>query len=110
MRVAERALFWWNNEHIVDLIAEYRAVILPIIFEPLEKNIRSHWNQAINELTNNVRKMFKDMDADLFEQCNNQFLEKDAMVNQMREQRELNWKKLESIASEPGGDAMVMVN
>ncbi|KAM0042631.1 putative protein phosphatase 2A, regulatory B subunit, B56, armadillo-like helical [Helianthus debilis subsp. tardiflorus] len=109
-QVAERALFWWNNEHIVDLIAEYRGVILPIIFEPLEKNIRSHWNQAINELTNNVRKMFKDMDADLFEDCNNQFLEKEAMVNQMREQRELNWKKLESIASEPGGDAMVMVN
>ncbi|KAI3730980.1 hypothetical protein L1987_62162 [Smallanthus sonchifolius] len=101
-QVAERALFWWNNEHTVDLIAQYRDVILPIIFEPLEKNVQGHWNQAINGLSSNVRKMFIEMDADLFEECSNQFLEKEAIVNHMREQRDLNWKKLESIASEPG--------
>ncbi|KAI3817619.1 hypothetical protein L1987_11415 [Smallanthus sonchifolius] len=106
-QVAERALFWWNNEHTVDLIAQYRDVILPIIFEPLEKNVQGHWNQAINGLSSNVRKMFIEMDADLFEECSNQFLEKEAIINQMREQRELNWKKLESMASEPGGDDMV---
>ncbi|XP_076961065.1 serine/threonine protein phosphatase 2A 57 kDa regulatory subunit B' beta isoform-like [Bidens hawaiensis] len=106
-QVAERALFWWNNEHIVDLIALNRDVILPIIFEPLEKNIRSHWNQAINGLTGNVRKLFIEMDAELFEDCNNQFKEKEAMVNQTLEHRELTWKKLEAIAS--GGDDMVMV-
>ncbi|KAI3725375.1 hypothetical protein L1987_65162 [Smallanthus sonchifolius] len=74
--VAERALFWWNNEHTLDLIAQYRDVILPTIFEPLEKNAQGHWNQAINGLSSNVRKMFIEMDADLFDECSNQFLEK----------------------------------
>ncbi|CAA2960214.1 serine threonine phosphatase 2A 57 kDa regulatory subunit B beta isoform-like [Olea europaea subsp. europaea] len=36
-QVAERALFWWNNAHIVNLIAENRHVILPIIFDSLEE-------------------------------------------------------------------------
>lgn len=109
-QVAERALFWWNNEHIVDLIAQNRDIILPILFAPLEKNIRGHWNTAINGLTGNVRKMFIEMDGDLFEECSNQFLEKEAMANKKLEQRELNWKKLEAIASESAGDDMVMVN
>ncbi|KAL8218278.1 hypothetical protein R6Q57_021651 [Mikania cordata] len=34
-QVAERVLFWWNNEHIVDLIAQNLELILPIIFEQL---------------------------------------------------------------------------
>ncbi|KAJ9553686.1 hypothetical protein OSB04_017731 [Centaurea solstitialis] len=109
-QVAERALFLWNNEHIVDLIAQNRDVILPIIFEPLEKNIQGHWNQAINGLTGNVRKMFIEMDAELFEECSHRFLENEAMTKEMREQRELNWKKLEAIASEEGGDDTIMVN
>lgn len=94
----------------MDLIAQNRDIILPIIFEPLEKNIQGHWNQAINGLTGNVRKMFIDMDAELFEECSNKFLEKQAIVNEMLEQRELNWQKLESVASEAGGDDMVIVN
>jgi len=100
----------WNNEHIVDLIAQNRDVILPIIFEPLEKNIQGHWNQAINGLTGNVRKMFIEMDAELFEECSHRFLENEAMTKEIHEQRELTWKKLEAIASEEGGDDIIMVN
>ncbi|KAL4575243.1 hypothetical protein LXL04_022085 [Taraxacum kok-saghyz] len=109
-QVAERALFLWNNEHIVDLIAQNRDVILPILYEPLEKNIRGHWNSAINGLTGNVRKMFIEMDAELFEDCSDQYMEKEAMDVKMLEKRELNWKKLEAIASESGGGDTVMVN
>lgn len=94
----------------MDLIAQNRDIILPILFEPLEKNIKGHWNTAINGLTGNVRKMFIEMDSDLFEECSNQFLEKEAMANKMLEKHELTWKKLEAIASEGGGDDMVMVN
>lgn len=53
--------------------------------------------------------MFIEMDAELFEECSNQFLDKQAMVKEMIEQRELTWKKLEAVASETGDD-MVMVN
>ncbi|KAI3751539.1 hypothetical protein L2E82_22804 [Cichorium intybus] len=98
-QVAERALFLWNNERVVTLIAQNRHVILPIIFESLEKNIQGHWNQSINELTTNVRRMFIEMDSELVEECQTKYMDKEAMVNEKVKQRELTWKKLEAIAS-----------
>ncbi|GAB4833570.1 hypothetical protein Ancab_031813 [Ancistrocladus abbreviatus] len=99
-QVAERALFLWNNEHIVSLIAQNRNAILPIIFEALEKNIQSHWNQAVHGLTVNVRKMFLDMDVELFEECQRQFEEKQAKARDVEEQRQLAWRRLAEVAGE----------
>lgn len=84
-QVAERALFLWNNDHIVSLIAQNRVVIFPIIFEALERNIQSHWNQAVHGLTANVRKMFLDMDSELFEECQQQYMEKQAKAKETPE-------------------------
>ncbi|CAB4317729.1 unnamed protein product [Prunus armeniaca] len=106
-QVAERALFLWNNEHIVGLIAQNRNVTLPIIFEALERNIQSHWNQAVHGLTVNVRKMFLEMDADLFEECQRQLAEREARSREVEEQRELTWKKLADAAAQRGEDDMV---
>lgn len=92
----------WNNEHIVNLIAQNRGVILPIIFEALEKNIQSHWNQAVHGLTVNVRKMFFEMDAELFEECQRQYAEKEARAGEVEELRELTWQRLAAAAA-PGG-------
>ncbi|GJT90475.1 serine/threonine protein phosphatase 2A 59 kDa regulatory subunit B' gamma isoform [Tanacetum coccineum] len=64
--VAERALFLWNNDHIKNLITQNRSVILPLIFHALEKNTRGHWNQAVQSLTLNVRKIFSDAGQTLF--------------------------------------------
>lgn len=100
LQVAERALFLWNNEHIVSLIAQNRNVILPIIFEALENNIQTHWNQAVHGLTVNVRKMFMEMDVDLFEECQRQLAEREARAREVEEQRELTWKKLADAAGE----------
>ncbi|TYI58862.1 hypothetical protein E1A91_D11G391800v1 [Gossypium mustelinum] len=97
-QVAERALFFWNSEHIVSLIAENRQVILPIIFEALEKNIQSHWNTEVHGLTVNVRKMFLEMDAELVDECQKQLAEKQAKAREVAEQREMTWKKLEDAA------------
>lgn len=62
MQVAERALFLWNNDHIEKLIKQNQEVILPIIFPYLEKNTRNHWNDAVQSLTLNIRKIFSDLD------------------------------------------------
>ncbi|XP_057983656.1 serine/threonine protein phosphatase 2A 57 kDa regulatory subunit B' beta isoform-like [Malania oleifera] len=108
-QVAERALFLWNNEHIVSLIAQNRGVILPIIFEALEKNIQSHWNQAVHGLTVNVRKMFLEMDIELFEECQRLYAEKEARAKDLEEQRELTWQRLAAAAAQGGGEDMVTV-
>lgn len=109
LQVAERALFLWNNEHIVSLIAQNGSVVLPIIFEALEKNIQSHWNQAVHGLTVNVRKMFMEMDAELFEECERQYEEKESRAKEVEEQREMTWKRLADVASQRGGDGMITV-
>ncbi|CAL5365515.1 unnamed protein product [Camellia sinensis] len=109
-QVAERALFLWNNEHVVSLIAQNRQVILPLIYEALEKNMRGHWNQAVHGLTANVRRMFLEMDAELFEECDQQHAEREARARESEEHRELTWKRLEAVAAQSGGDDMVMVS
>lgn len=114
-QVAERALFLWNSEHIVGLIAQNRAVVLPIIFEALEKNMESHWNQAVHGLTANVRKMFLDMDSELFEECQRQYAEQAAKAEELQRQREQAWRRLEvaaaaAVPAKPAADDMVMVS
>ncbi|GMI80957.1 hypothetical protein like AT5G03470 [Hibiscus trionum] len=108
-QVSERALFLWNNEHIVGLIAQNRQVILPIIFEALEWNIQNHWNEVIHGLTENVLRMFVEMDVDLFDECETQYAEERARAREVEEQREMVWKKLADVAAKKGGDHMVTV-
>ncbi|XP_077229275.1 serine/threonine protein phosphatase 2A 57 kDa regulatory subunit B' theta isoform-like [Tasmannia lanceolata] len=98
-QVAERALFLWNNDHIESLIKQNRKVILPIIFPALEKNMRNHWNQAVQSLTLNVRKIFSDTDPELFDECLLKFQEDEAKEGDIRSKREATWKRLEEIAA-----------
>uniref|UniRef100_A0A0C9RW41 Serine/threonine protein phosphatase 2A regulatory subunit n=1 Tax=Wollemia nobilis TaxID=56998 RepID=A0A0C9RW41_9CONI len=98
-QVAERALFLWNNDHIVSLIAQNRHVILPLIFPALERNTKNHWNQAVHNLTLNVRKMFMEMDEELYHECQNKFHEDEAKAKGVQEKRELTWKRLEAVAA-----------
>lgn len=98
-QVAERALFLWNNDHIVSLIAQNRHAILPIIFPALERNTRNHWNQSVHSLTLNVRKIFLEMDQDLFQDCQNKFHEDEEKDKALLEKRELTWKRLENVAA-----------
>ncbi|GFY83082.1 protein phosphatase 2A regulatory B subunit family protein [Actinidia rufa] len=97
--VAERALFLWNNDHIESLIKQNRKVILPLIFPALEKNARKHWNQAVQSLTLNVRKIFSDIDPELFEECLLKFQEDEAREDEIKLKREATWKRLEEIAA-----------
>lgn len=108
--MAERALFLWNNDHIISLIAQNRSVILPILFEALEKNIQGHWNQAIHGLTANVRKMFFDMDSHLFEECQQQHLDKEEKAKYLEEQRESAWRIIEAAIQSKASEDMVLAN
>ncbi|KAJ8767903.1 hypothetical protein K2173_020843 [Erythroxylum novogranatense] len=98
-QVAERALFLWNNDHIENLIKQNRKVILPIIFPALERNARQHWNQVVQSLTLNVRKIFSDVDPELFEECLLKYQEDKSREKEVKSKREATWKRLEEIAA-----------
>jgi len=98
-QVAERALFFWNNDNIVNLIAHNRQVILPIVFPAFERNAQSHWNPAVLNLSLNVRKMFMEMDEVLFQSCHARFEEEEAKLSLAAEKRKEAWERLENAAS-----------
>ncbi|CAL5400342.1 unnamed protein product [Camellia sinensis] len=97
-QVAERAHFLWNNDHILNLIMPHRQVIFPIIFSALERNTQNHWNQAVLNLTQNVRKMFYEMDEELVLACQGKFAEEDSKSRVAAERRRLTWERLETAA------------
>ena len=99
--MAERTLFLWNNTQIENLIKQNRKVILPIIFPGLERNSRNHWNQAVQNLTQNVRKIFSDADPELFEECLLKFQE-ETQEKDVKSRREAKWKRLEEIGAANG--------
>lgn len=72
-QVAERALYYWNNEYIMSLIAENSQVILPIMFPSLYRSSKTHWNKTIHGLIYNALKLFMEMNQKLFDECNRNF-------------------------------------
>jgi serine/threonine-protein phosphatase 2A regulatory subunit B' len=45
VQVAERALYYWKNPYVVNLMSMNVHVILPLVFPALFTNSRTHWNQ-----------------------------------------------------------------
>lgn len=98
-QVAERALFLWNNDHIRNLITQNHKVIMPIVFPAMERNMCGHWNQAVKNLTLNVRKVLAETDQALFDECLAKFQEDEASKGEVAAKREATWKLLEDLAA-----------
>lgn len=67
-QVAERALYFWNNEYILSLIEDCSAQVMPIMFPALYRISKEHWNQTIVALVYNVLKTFMEMNGKLFDE------------------------------------------
>jgi serine/threonine-protein phosphatase 2A regulatory subunit B' len=98
-QIAERALFVWNNDKVISLFAPNRQAIMPIVVPALEQNSQNHWNQTVLNLTANVKKMFSEMDEDLFSSCLDKYKEDEEKRAQLEAKRKLTWEKLESAAA-----------
>ncbi|XP_028844671.1 serine/threonine-protein phosphatase 2A 56 kDa regulatory subunit delta isoform isoform X1 [Denticeps clupeoides] len=99
-QVAERALYYWNNEYIMSLISDNAAKILPIMFPALYKNSKSHWNKTIHGLIYNALKLFMEMNQKLFDDCTQQYkAEKQKEKYKLKEREEI-WHKIEELAKQ----------
>ncbi|EPY76676.1 serine/threonine-protein phosphatase 2A regulatory subunit delta isoform [Camelus ferus] len=97
-QVAERALYYWNNEYIMSLISDNAARVLPIMFPALYRNSKSHWNKTIHGLIYNALKLFMEMNQKLFDDCTQQYkAEKQKGRFRMKEREEM-WQKIEELA------------
>uniref|UniRef100_A0A8C9WZD5 Serine/threonine protein phosphatase 2A regulatory subunit n=1 Tax=Sander lucioperca TaxID=283035 RepID=A0A8C9WZD5_SANLU len=97
-QVAERALYYWNNEYIMSLISDNAAKILPIMFPSLYRNSKTHWNKTIHGLIYNALKLFMEMNQKLFDDCTQQFRAEKSKEKAKWKEREDAWLKIENLA------------
>ncbi|XP_037946154.1 serine/threonine-protein phosphatase 2A 56 kDa regulatory subunit gamma isoform-like isoform X2 [Teleopsis dalmanni] len=97
-QVAERALYYWNNEYIMSLIADNSQVILPIMFPALNHNSKTHWNKTIHGLIYNALKLFMEMNQRLFDECSKNYRQDKQMEHEKRSQRDELWQQVENLA------------
>ncbi|CAB1334895.1 unnamed protein product [Coregonus sp. 'balchen'] len=83
-QVAERALYYWNNEYIMSLISDNAAKILPIM--------------TIHGLIYNALKLFMEMNQKLFDDCTQQFRAEKNKEKAKSKEREEAWIKIENLA------------
>ncbi|KAG0193917.1 hypothetical protein DFQ28_002565 [Apophysomyces sp. BC1034] len=94
-QVAERALYYWNNEYLVSLMAENIHILMPIIFPTLYRTSKTHWNKTILGLVYNALKLCMDIDPPLFDECANRYKHQRQLERKRQKEREDNWKALQ---------------
>uniref|UniRef100_A0A4W3IA62 Serine/threonine protein phosphatase 2A regulatory subunit n=1 Tax=Callorhinchus milii TaxID=7868 RepID=A0A4W3IA62_CALMI len=96
-QVAERALYFWNNEYILSLIEENTDKILPIMFGSLYRISKEHWNPTIVALVYNVLKTLMEMNGALFDELTVSYKTERQREKKKEQEREELWKKLEEL-------------
>ncbi|KAH7079590.1 phosphatase 2A regulatory B subunit-domain-containing protein [Paraphoma chrysanthemicola] len=97
-QVAERALYFWNNEYFCNLVSDNVEVILPIMFAPLYENSKGHWNRTIHGMVYNAMKLFMEVNPQLFDDCSHDYAESQNNADQRKQSRQDRWDKLAKLA------------
>ncbi|CAD5122883.1 DgyrCDS11283 [Dimorphilus gyrociliatus] len=96
-QVAERALYYWNNDYVMGLMEENIKVIMPIMFPSLYRISKEHWNQTIVALIYSVLRTFMEMNSTLFDELTNNYKAERQKERKKEKEREEMWKKLEKL-------------
>ncbi|KAE8154219.1 phosphatase 2A regulatory B subunit-domain-containing protein [Aspergillus avenaceus] len=99
-QVAERALYFWNNEYFCNLVSDNVETILPIMFPPLYENSKGHWNRTIHSMVYNAMKMFMEINPQLFDECSHEYNERQNSAEQRERSRKEKWEKLAARAKD----------
>ncbi|KAI9898709.1 hypothetical protein N3K66_007069 [Trichothecium roseum] len=93
-QVAERALYFWNNEYFCNLVSDNVEIILPIMFAPLYENSKGHWNRTIHGMVYNAMKLFMEINPQLFDDCSHDYTEQQNSAAEREALRERKWAAL----------------
>lgn len=97
-QVAERALFYWNNDLVLDIFDRYRDILMPSIVGALMRNTAGHWNNNVLLLSDNVLQSLKAMDTSLFEQSERHYRMQLAAQSQVLRERSVRWSAVYRMA------------
>lgn len=96
-QVAERALYFWNNEYILSMIEENIDKVLPIMFGSLYRISKEHWNPTIVALVYNVLKTLMELNSTLFDELTASYKAERQREKKKEQEREELWKKLDDL-------------
>lgn len=99
-QVAERVLYFWNNEYILSLINDNVKVVLPIVLPALNINPMSHWNKTIHGLIYNALKLFTEMNQVLFNDLVRQHEFSSQKQIELREEKDRKWEAILKLAEQ----------
>jgi len=98
-QVAERALFFWNNDLIGTLTADHKTRVFPLIIRELHGIERKHWNTTVHSLALNVTKMLNEMDPELYARCLTAVTEEEQNRKGHAEERRRRWTVITQTAA-----------
>ncbi|KAI1334775.1 phosphatase 2A regulatory B subunit-domain-containing protein [Xylariaceae sp. FL0016] len=98
-QVAERALYFWNNEYFCNLVSDNVEIILPIMFAPLYENSKGHWNRTIHGMVYNAMKLFMEINPQLFDDCSHEYNEQQNNAPAREALRERKWAAIKEQAT-----------
>ncbi|KAK4114528.1 protein phosphatase 2A regulatory B subunit [Canariomyces notabilis] len=98
-QVAERALYFWNNEYFCNLVSDNVEIILPIMFAPLYENSKGHWNRTIHGMVYNAMKLFMEINPQLFDDCSHEYTEQQNSAASREALRERKWAAIQEQAN-----------
>lgn len=113
--MAERALYFWNNEYFCNLVGDNVEIILPIMFPSLYENSQGHWNRlvhltrgyldsclydkrTIHSMVYTAMKMFMEINPQLFDDCSHEYRELQNSAPAREQNRKAKWERLEEMA------------
>lgn len=98
-QVAERSLYFFNNEYLMSLVSDNSEVVLPIMFPSLYKNSKAHWNRAIHSLIYNALKVLSEINQALYDECSAKYKTDMAEAKKRERARAEKWAQVEKKAT-----------
>ena len=82
-------------------MAQNRHTVLPIVFGVLSEN-KNHWNSTVGNLAYNVLKLFMEMDQNLFDQVQHEYIMENERQLKLKAEKVLAWEAALTIKHNDG--------
>uniref|UniRef100_A0A0E0M408 Uncharacterized protein n=1 Tax=Oryza punctata TaxID=4537 RepID=A0A0E0M408_ORYPU len=104
-RVAERALYMWNNERFVAMAcaagpAAMEERILPAFVASMEVNLEQHWSRCVQQVTASVRALLDRVAPGAYARCTAGLAARRAEAEADAAARRSRWRRLELAADD----------
>ena len=98
-QVQERSLYLWNNEHLVNvgcMSKRHSQLSLRLLYTALHNMAVCHWNKNVEQLSQNVIKLYMAYDLKMFNQVSQDHMKEQQEKEELLTTRKVQWAALEA--------------